>query len=284
VALDEVEIEVPIEISEDAVHRFADKLLGQALVGLVGVEAGAVVDPQLSLTRTEARGATAGEPQIEVAIVVYIAKRAVRTGDVHRRKERGGFVAEETLPIVDQQPLLAEEIVGNRQVEVAIVVDIAELDIATVAHQVSDPGDRLVGEGATAVVDHDADSLHLLRRGESAAVSKGEVEIAVTIDIRDCHLTGVFVGIGEACRADIDELLAVYHPGGDRDDPQEQGNSHACGPFRGSGGVPGSTPWRYHSRRHHIAPCGVRKVHLASRSQLRQHAPPRSMKNPLEER
>ena len=177
----EVEVAVVVHVGEHAVAAAADAVAGHG-----GEDACAVVGHQ----------AVAGGKDVQVAVVVEVAEGAVPRVP-GPEAGRGRDVGEEAGAVVLENAAAA---VADDMIEVAVIVDVGEVEAGGVASGGDAAGRGLVREVARAVVDVEA---------VRAVDREGEVVVAVAVDVGPGAAVDL-VGVPDARRrADVGEGRAV---------------------------------------------------------------------------
>ena len=196
---DEVDEVVAVEV--DRLELVVVAELGQLIAG-VGELAGAVVVEQEG-----AAAGLAGDEDVEVVIVVDVGEvHLPRPGDLDLRHVGGGGVGEGAGAVAEPQlgdGSLGAGVpgapVGEDDVEVAVGVDVGELEVADAGHLLGDLG-GVVGEVALAVAEVQPALV-------AEAVADDEVDVAVAVDVTGLDDAGL-AGHREHLGADVLEGLA----------------------------------------------------------------------------
>ena len=173
-----------------------DVLLAQRALGLA-LDAGAILleRPQPQLLR-HARRAAGDLRDVDLRLAGVVQVR-----DLDRHRGRGGHrddavlpldLAEAALAVADVEDVRYLEVVADDQVELAVLVEVAEQDRERLARQAGQLGELLAGELA-AVVEDDAAARLLARNAAIPAgrpVADRGVEIAVAVDVAEAQRRG----------------------------------------------------------------------------------------------
>jgi len=138
--------------------------VGKTCGRLVGEESAAVVDVDAVLAACESAGRSAYQEEIEIAVVVDIAKLRAGTRKRNCRKARCALACKASGSIVDQQIGHEVEVLNEYHVQIAVVVDVAEFNASVQAGQAAGALFGAICEEPRAVVGKHANRLRRTRR------------------------------------------------------------------------------------------------------------------------
>ena len=164
---------------------------------------------------------TVHEDEVEEAVAIEIGKLGVGASVEEGGKLCAG-VAEQPSPIIEQELVLFGRRTGHGDVQVAIVVYIAEIDAGGgIGHAVECGGGEYgileIDPGGTALhaslIEQQADGLGGTATTVVAAIGQEDVEVAVTVDVADgwdgMGFQGQWQGGAADCSTEVAQAIVV---------------------------------------------------------------------------